>query len=181
MVELAAELPGIVADKRALLQIMLNLLSNAVKFTNRGGKVMVAVAAASGQDKEHDRGHETGHETGLRAAAHMSITVEDSGVGIGPEDLPRVGEPFFQARSSYDRRHDGTGLGVSIVKGLLALHGGWMEIESRVGEGTRVRVHLPLDCEGARRRSEALARMMPRVNNARPDIALKDMAEKKSA
>ena len=182
VVELAAELPGIVADKRALLQIMLNLLSNAVKFTNRGGKVTVAVAAASGQDKEHDRGHETGHETGLRAAAHMSITVEDSGVGIGPEDLPRVGEPFFQARSSYDRRHDGTGLGVSIVKGLLALHGGWMEIESRVGEGTRVRVHLPLDCEGARRRSEALARMMPRVNNARPDmrsdIALKDIALK---
>ena len=61
--------------------------------------------------------------------AGVAITVADTGVGIGAEDLSRVGEPFFQARSSYDRRHDGTGLGVSIVKGLLALHGGWMEIE----------------------------------------------------
>ena len=182
VVELAAELPEIVADKRALLQIMLNLLSNAVKFTNHGGKVTVAAAAS----------HESGDETGLRAAAHMAITVADTGVGIGPDDLPRVGEPFFQARSSYDRRHDGTGLGVSIVKGLLALHGGWMEIESRVGEGTRVRVHLPLDCEGARRGSEAVARMMPRVNSARSDMrsgiaekkdiaVKKEMAVKKSA
>jgi cell cycle sensor histidine kinase DivJ len=100
----------------------------------------------------------------------MIITVEDTGVGIGAEDLPRVGEPFFQARSSYDRRHDGTGLGVSIVKGLLELHGGWMEIESRVGEGTRVMIHVPLDCEGARRRSETLARAVPQIDDARLDL-----------
>ncbi len=180
VVELAAELPGIVADKRALLQIMLNLLSNAVKFTNRGGKVTVA-AAASGHAPAGEAGHETGHR-----AAHMVITVEDTGVGIGPEDLPRVGEPFFQARSSYDRRHDGTGLGVSIVKGLLALHGGWLDIESRVGEGTRVAVHLPFDCEGQRPNSEAAGRITPRVNDARADmrsdiVVKKDNAVKKSA
>jgi two-component system, cell cycle sensor histidine kinase DivJ len=173
VVRLADELPGIVVDKRALLQIMLNLLSNAVKFTNRGGRVTVTAVAESG----HDSSHETGHEP-----AHMVITVADTGVGIGAEDLPRVGEPFFQARSSYDRRHDGTGLGVSIVKGLLALHGGWMEIESRVGEGTRVIVHLPLDCEGARRKREtpAVARILPRSNDARSEIR-SDIAVKKSA
>ncbi len=110
----------------------------------------------------------------------MIITVEDTGVGIGAEDLPRVGEPFFQARSSYDRRHDGTGLGVSIVKGLLDLHGGWMEIESRLGEGTRVIVHLPFDCEGGRRNGEGPARIVPRINDVRPALR-PDIVVKKSA
>ena len=67
-----------------------------------------------------------------------------------PTILPRIGDPFFQARSSYDRRHDGTGLGLSIVKGLLALHGGDIDIVSRLGEGTRVTFRLPLDCASAR-------------------------------
>jgi cell cycle sensor histidine kinase DivJ len=133
-VALPADLPQVMADKRALSQIMLNLVSNAVKFTDRGGKVAVAAKAESD---------------------HIVITVEDTGVGIEPEDLPRIGDPFFQARSSYDRRHDGTGLGVSIVKGLVALHGGSIDIQSRVGEGTRVTVALPFDGKNAARRTEA--------------------------
>jgi cell cycle sensor histidine kinase DivJ len=68
--------------------------------------------------------------------------------------MARIGDPFFQARSSYDRRHDGTGLGVSIVKGLVALHGGDMEIASRIGEGTSITIRLPVDCESARRSAE---------------------------
>jgi cell cycle sensor histidine kinase DivJ len=188
VVRLAEELPGIVADKRALLQVMLNLLSNAIKFTNRGGKVTVTAKAAPGQeigpgigpeigpeighDPRNDASHEAGRDQARHETRHIVIVVEDTGVGIGADDLLRVGQPFFQARSSYDRRHDGTGLGLSIVKGLLTLHGGWMEIESRVGEGTRVIVHLPLDCEAARRNGAppAPARMVPRFNPARPDI-----------
>ena len=80
----------------------------------------------------------------------MVLGFEDTGVGISPEDLRKVGQPFFQARGAYDRRHDGTGLGVSIVQGLVMLHGGTMDIASRVGEGTRVTVRLPVDCEGVR-------------------------------
>ena len=80
----------------------------------------------------------------------MTFVVEDNGVGISDEDLARVGEPYFQAGASYDRRHGGTGLGLSIVKGLVRLHGGEISIRSRVGEGTRVTVCLPLDCERAR-------------------------------
>ena len=128
--KLAAEdLPDMIADKRALNQILLNLLSNAIRFTDRGGKVTISVRAE---------------------AANITFAVEDNGVGISDEDLARVGEPYFQAGRSYDRRHGGTGLGLSIVKGLVQLHGGELSIRSRVGEGTRVTVHLSLDCERAR-------------------------------
>ena len=74
------------------------------------------------------------------------IIVSDTGVGISARDLPRLGDPFFQARTSYDRSFDGTGLGLSVVRGLVGLHGGSMAIESAPGQGTRVTVRLPLDC-----------------------------------
>jgi cell cycle sensor histidine kinase DivJ len=122
-------LPEMIADKRAVNQILLNLLSNAIRFTDRGGKVTISVQAE---------------------ASAIAFVVEDNGVGISDADLMRVGEPYFQARASYDRRHGGTGLGLSIVKGLVRLHGGEISIHSRVGEGTRITVTLPLDCERAR-------------------------------
>jgi cell cycle sensor histidine kinase DivJ len=122
-------LPDMVADKRALSQILLNLLSNAIRFTDRSGTVTVSARAE---------------------AVHIVFVVEDDGVGISDEDLARVGEPYFQAGSAYDRRHGGTGLGLSIVKGLVQLHGGEIAIRSRLAEGTRVTVRLPLDCERAR-------------------------------
>jgi len=122
-------LPEIVADKRALNQILFNLLSNAIRFTDRGGRVLVSARAE---------------------AAGIVFVVEDSGVGISDADLERVGEPYFQAGASYDRRHGGTGLGLSIVKGLVRLHGGEFSIRSRLGQGTRITVRLPLDCERAR-------------------------------
>jgi cell cycle sensor histidine kinase DivJ len=123
------DLPEIVADKRALNQIMFNLLSNAIRFTDRGGKVLVSARAEAG---------------------NITFVVEDNGVGINDEDLARVGEPYFQAGASYDRRHGGTGLGLSIVKGLVRLHGGEFSIRSRIGEGTRITICLPLDCERSR-------------------------------
>ena len=126
---LPEDLPDIVADKRAIKQILINLLSNAIKFTQRGGKVIVS-AAMRGTD--------------------IVLRVEDTGVGIAADDLPHVGDPFFQARTAYDRPHDGTGLGLSIVKGLIELHGGELEIESRLGAGTTVSVRLPKDCEKIR-------------------------------
>ena len=86
---------------------------------------------------------------------HQRGVAEQPGVGIGAEDMPRIGDPFFQARSSYDRRHAGTGLGLSIVKGLLALHGGHIEIASRLGEGTKITIRLPMDCDNAGRRGAA--------------------------
>ncbi len=126
---IAHGLPELVADRRAFNQILINLVSNAVKFTPRGGKVTVSAGCEG---------------------ANLVVGVEDTGVGIGEDDLPRLGEAFFQARASYDRRHDGTGLGLSIVKALVQLHDGDMDISSRLGEGTRVTVRLPIGGEGRR-------------------------------
>ena len=67
------------------------------------------------------------------------------------QDLPRLGDPFFQAGSAYSRSHDGTGLGLSVVRGLVGLHRGELTIESAPGEGTAVTVSLPIDCRGGRR------------------------------
>jgi cell cycle sensor histidine kinase DivJ len=124
--DIAPDLPDMVADRRALTQVMINLLSNAVKFTRPGGRVDVAVT------REDDR---------------IRIDVADTGIGIAADDVGRLGDPFFQARNTYDRPYEGTGLGLSVVKGLIDLHGGRMAVDSEVGRGTRVTIRLPLDCE----------------------------------
>ena len=118
-----ADLPPINADKRAIKQILINLLSNAIKFTDRGGRVTVGAK---------------------RDGAHLLIFVEDNGIGIRKDDLPRLGEPFFRS-GARDRRVDGTGLGLAIVKGLVALHGGDLSIASRIGAGARVSVRIPFE------------------------------------
>jgi len=124
--DVPAGLPDLVADKRAVKQILINLISNAIKFSDRGGTVTVAA--------EMD-------------GTHIVLAVEDTGIGIAADDLARIGNPFFQVRETYSRKHDGTGLGLSIVKGLVKLHGGELEAQSRPGEGTRMVVRLPLNCE----------------------------------
>jgi cell cycle sensor histidine kinase DivJ len=126
---LGVDLPEVAADRLAFNQILINLISNAVKFTPRGGRVTVSAR---------------------RDGPKLAITIEDTGVGIGEADLPRLGEAFFQARTSYHRRHDGSGLGLSIVKGLVHLHDGEVDIKSRLGEGTRVTVRLPFECQTRR-------------------------------
>jgi cell cycle sensor histidine kinase DivJ len=118
-----AGLPEIAADRRAVKQMLLNLLSNAIKFTSRGGSVTVAVSVLDGMAR---------------------IAVTDTGIGISADDLPRLGTPFVQADQSYERRYEGTGLGLSMVKGLAALHGGGLKIESRLGVGTTATVTLPI-------------------------------------
>ena len=119
------DLPVVTGDPRAFRQIVLNLVANAIKFTERGGQVTVAASASGSQ---------------------LTLRVSDTGVGIAPDDLKRIGAPFFQAGKTYQRRHEGTGLGLSIVKSLVALHGGELTVQSRLGEGTAVSVRLPLVC-----------------------------------
>ncbi len=121
-----ADLPEIAADRRACKQILLNLLSNAVKFTDAGGLVEI---------------------TSRRLGTQIELVVSDTGIGIAEKDLPNLGTPFFQADSGYDRRHDGTGLGLSVVSGLVRLHGGTVDFTSRLGRGTTVTLRMPINCE----------------------------------
>jgi signal transduction histidine kinase len=120
---IAPELPMLRADESKMKQILLNLLSNAVKFTPKGGRVALEVELA-----------ESG---GLR------IVVEDTGIGMAEEDIPRALAPFTQIDSELHRKYQGTGLGLPLTKSLIELHGGRFEIRSTVGIGTSAIVHLP--------------------------------------
>ncbi len=116
-----------VGDRRAVQQILINLLSNAVKFTPKGGSVKLRAAAEN---------------------ACLVLTVTDTGIGISERDLAKIGQPFFQAHNDYSRAFEGTGLGLSLVRGLVELHGGGLAVESELGAGTIVTVRLPLNGPG---------------------------------
>jgi PAS domain S-box-containing protein len=111
-------------DPNRLQQIVWNLLSNAVKFTPRGGRVQVLLQ---------------------RVNSHIEVTVADTGQGVSPDFLPFVFERFRQQDATTTRRHGGLGLGLSIVKQLVDLHGGSVEVASPgIGQGSTFRVKLPL-------------------------------------
>jgi PAS domain S-box-containing protein len=113
------------ADERKLKQILFNLLSNAVKFTPDGGAVRVTA-------------------TNITGAAELEISIEDSGIGIKPEDIPRLFKEFSQLDSVYDKKYEGTGLGLALTKKLVELHGGRIRVSSEFGKGSRFAFILPI-------------------------------------
>jgi cell cycle sensor histidine kinase DivJ len=119
---IAPDARTIFADERAVKQIVVNLLTNGVKFTPRGGEVRIGA---------------------VRRGGGIEIAVSDTGMGIAPEDVERLGQPFEQVEGAHTRTQEGTGLGLALVKAFAAMHGGEAKIESRLGEGTTVRVTLP--------------------------------------
>ncbi|HUA51555.1 MAG TPA: ATP-binding protein [Candidatus Sulfotelmatobacter sp.] len=121
--ELAEDLPPLLADQRAVRQILLNLLSNAVKFTPRSGRVSL-------------RAH-------VVATGEIEFEIADTGIGIADNHLQMVLEPFGQVASEINRNHQGTGLGLPLARAFVELHGGTFQMTSRLGEGTTVRVRFP--------------------------------------
>jgi two-component system cell cycle sensor histidine kinase PleC len=119
----APGLPNLVVDRLRLKQILLNLLSNAIKFTPSGGRVTLSADQA--------------------ANGECLLAVRDTGIGMAPEAIPLALEPFRQIASPLSRNHEGTGLGLSLVKSLIECHGGRVELESVVNQGTIARVVLP--------------------------------------
>ncbi len=113
---------SIFADRRAVKQIIVNLLSNAVKFTPDGGRVMVRSRVFEDS---------------------IVLMIADTGIGIAPHSLRKLGKPFEQVESQLTKSHAGSGLGLAIAKSLVNLHGGSMRIRSTLGAGTAVRVNLP--------------------------------------
>jgi cell cycle sensor histidine kinase DivJ len=124
---IARGMDDVVADRRAIQQILINLANNAIKFTDEGGVVTIDALA--------DRGN-------------LKITISDTGIGIPAEKLALIGTPFMQVQSDYARRYEGTGLGLALVKGLVSLHGGSFVIESQEGVGTVITVTVPINGEG---------------------------------
>ncbi len=121
--QIAPDAGDINADRRAVQQMLINLVSNAIKFTPDGGDVVVGAR---------------------RIGSRLLFWVRDTGIGIAEEDFANLGKPFMQIQNDYTRRFEGTGLGLSLVKGLVALHEGTMSIESMPGKGTTVTISLPV-------------------------------------
>ena len=128
-----AESRSLVADRRAVTQILLNLISNAIKFTQENGKIEVSV---------------------LERTDYLLLRVADNGIGIPANRLPYITRPFEQIASEYARDHQGSGLGLAITKELVELHCGSMHIDSVVGQGTSVSIRLPYDTYAERKRRE---------------------------
>jgi signal transduction histidine kinase len=121
---------SIAADERKIKQILYNLLSNAVKFTPGGGSVTVF----AGRKRLED-------------ADGLEIMVADTGIGIREEDIPRLFRPFSQLESAYDKKYEGTGLGLALSKRLVEMHGGRIWCESEYGRGSRFGFVIPLSPE----------------------------------
>ncbi|MDI3559537.1 PAS domain-containing sensor histidine kinase [Bradyrhizobium sp. Arg816] len=115
---------SVVADRRATKQIIVNLLSNAVKFTPDGGRIVVRSRQLD--DK-------------------IVLMIADTGIGIAPHSLARLGRPFEQVESQLTKTYHGSGLGLAIARSLAQLHGGSMRLRSKIDVGTVVRVTLPRD------------------------------------
>lgn len=120
--QVAIERDRFCADQRRVKQILFNLLGNAVKFTPEGGQVLLRV---------------------WREQQWVVFQIEDTGIGIAEEHLPLLFEKFQQLESTYQRKYEGTGLGLALTKQLIELHGGRIEVESVLGEGSLFTVWLP--------------------------------------
>ncbi len=114
------------ADRRAVRQILLNLLSNSVKFSDKGTQIEVDAQAIDGD---------------------LELSVSDEGVGMSEDELARIGAPYVQGEAGQMSDQRGSGLGLSLVRSLTELHGGEMKLRSIKGEGTRVKISLPLQVE----------------------------------
>jgi signal transduction histidine kinase len=121
-VEVDDDLGLLLVDDRRLKQLVYNLLSNAVKFTDAGGEVVL---------------------TGARAGDHLRVTVRDTGCGIPEDQLDAIWQTFAQLDDGADRRHEGTGLGLSLVRSFAELHGGTATVRSALGAGSTFEVLIP--------------------------------------
>ena len=116
------DLPELFIDKYRMEQVVTNLLSNAIKFSNRNSRIIVRAS------KKGDK---------------VVLEIQDFGRGIPKNKLKKIFEPFYQVDSGMDRKFGGAGLGLTIVKGIVEAHGGNIEVESKVREGTTFRIILP--------------------------------------
>ncbi len=127
--QIPQNLPDIILDERRIRQVLINLLNNAIKFTDVGGSITLAVSLLSGE--------EYGEKSFLRFA------VQDTGIGIAPENIKKLFQPFIQIDSALNRKFEGTGLGLALVKRIMELHEGSVSLTSELGVGSCFTIELP--------------------------------------
>jgi signal transduction histidine kinase len=135
----------VLIDERKMKQIIINLLSNAVKFTPDGGLVRLTARRISGSNGTGPATGKTGEPPEGRRDT-ICITIQDTGIGIAEKDLEKIFDPFEQVETSTTRRYSGTGLGLSLTRGLIELHGGKIRAESSgIGRGSAFIVTFPVN------------------------------------
>ena len=122
--ELEQSLPEVTADRERIVQVMMNIVSNAIKYTPDGGKIVISAG---------------------RTGERVWMQVDDNGIGIPPEDRPRIFERFYRVDKARSRQSGGTGLGLSIAKEIVARHEGVLELVDREGPGLSVRMELKIE------------------------------------
>ncbi|MEO1347192.1 MAG: PAS domain S-box protein [Cyanobacteria bacterium J06635_15] len=135
--ELPPHLPDLWVDERRIIQVLINLLNNAVKFTPEGGRITLAVSRP--QPSANSDAADSLSQNYLR------IAVIDTGIGIAPDDINKLFQPFIQIDSALNRNYEGTGLGLALVKRIVECHGGQVGLTSQVGGGSHFTIDLP--CE----------------------------------
>jgi CheY-like chemotaxis protein/anti-sigma regulatory factor (Ser/Thr protein kinase) len=128
-------LPEIMLDERRIRQVLINLLNNAVKFTLEGGTITLEVSQVQLESST----------TNLTPLNYIKIAVIDTGIGISAENIQKLFQPFIQIDSALNRQYTGTGLGLALVKRLVELHGGTIELTSEVGVGSCFAINLPIN------------------------------------
>ena len=122
--ELEDGLPEVTADRERTVQVMMNIVSNSIKYTPDGGKIVISAG---------------------RTGDRVWMQVDDNGIGIPPEDRPRIFERFYRVDKARSRQSGGTGLGLSIAKEIVARHEGVLELVDREGPGLSVRMELKIE------------------------------------
>ncbi len=138
---IGSQLPDLIIDERRIRQVLINLLNNAVKFTPSGGRISLDVCLESNPNANINNNiNESRHDN---AKYWVTFTVTDTGIGITPENLKKLFQPFIQVDSALNRQYEGTGLGLSLVKRIVELHGGYVHASSEFGVGSSFTISLP--------------------------------------
>jgi len=136
--KIPAHLPTITIDERRIRQVLINLLNNAVKFTPNGGKISLKVNYIK------FLGNTAIAHSGAMPCDTLEISILDTGIGIAPDQIERLFQPFVQVESALNRNYDGSGLGLALVKRLVELHGGEVKLTSELGVGSCFTIALPI-------------------------------------